>query len=88
METSLVLNATRTSHKIVTATGLLWKTTGRYIVHNIAQIIAKVPRGKDLYVNLRTYPSRGPICGYMARRQEDYSCSKRASPRWKRHQIE
>ncbi len=56
METSLVLDAARTSQKIVSATCLLWKTAGRYVIHNIADIIAKASPGKDLYINLRTYP--------------------------------
>ncbi len=56
METCLVLDAARTSQRIGTWTGLLWKTTGRYVVNNIARIIAKARPGKDLYLNLRTYP--------------------------------
>jgi hypothetical protein len=56
METCLVLDAARTSQRIGTSTGLLWKTTGRYVVNNIARIIAKARPGKDLYLNLRTYP--------------------------------
>jgi len=56
METCLVLDAAMTSKRPLTATGVIWKTTGRYVVHNIARIVAKARPGKDLYVNLRTYP--------------------------------
>lgn len=35
---------------------LLWKITGRYIIKNIAKIIARKPSNVDIYVNLRKYP--------------------------------
>jgi hypothetical protein len=37
---------------------VIWKVTGRYVVQNIARIIATAPRGFDLYVNCRNRPMR------------------------------
>jgi hypothetical protein len=56
METCLVVDAAKASQRLLTSTDYVWKTTGRYIVHNAARIVAKAQPGKDLYVNLRTYP--------------------------------
>lgn len=36
----------------------IWKVTGRYIIGNIARIIATAPPEFDLYVNCRNYPMR------------------------------
>lgn len=36
----------------------IWKVTGRYIVHNIEQIVRSAPRDADLYVNSRNRPRR------------------------------
>ena len=35
---------------------LVWKITGRYIIRNIAKIIARKPSNIDIYVNLRKFP--------------------------------
>lgn len=35
---------------------LVWKVTGRYIIKNIAKIIARKPSNIDIYVNLRKFP--------------------------------
>jgi hypothetical protein len=37
---------------------LVWKTTGRYRVHNLAQLIATQPLHADLYCHCRNFPSR------------------------------
>ncbi len=35
---------------------LVWKITGRYIIRNIAKIIARKPSNIDIYVNSRKFP--------------------------------
>jgi hypothetical protein len=35
---------------------LVWKITGRYLIRNLAQIIAYKPSNTDLYVNSRKFP--------------------------------
>jgi len=37
---------------------IIWKITGRYIVKNLAQIVALQPSNFDLYCNFRNYPKR------------------------------
>lgn len=36
---------------------IIWKVTGRYLVTNLPQILARRPKTFDLYCNLRNYPS-------------------------------
>jgi len=37
---------------------LIWKVTGRYIVKNLASIIATAPAGLDAYVDMKDHPRR------------------------------
>jgi hypothetical protein len=37
---------------------VIWKVTGRYIVKNLALIIATAPRGFDAYVDMKNHPRR------------------------------
>jgi hypothetical protein len=56
LETRLVIDAAQCSEEISRAHGHFWKTTGRYIVHNMAHLVAKAQPGRDLYFNLRRHP--------------------------------
>lgn len=37
---------------------IIWKVTGRYIVSNIAKLIARRPRNLEFYCNMRNFPKR------------------------------
>jgi hypothetical protein len=37
---------------------VVWKITGRYMVKNLASIIASAPRGFDAYVDMKDHPRR------------------------------
>jgi hypothetical protein len=36
----------------------IWKITGRYVIQNIDKLVLNCPRGVDLYINSRDYPSK------------------------------
>ncbi|MEM8772098.1 MAG: hypothetical protein AAGD92_10660 [Pseudomonadota bacterium] len=59
LEANLLLEGFRRSKTLAEAgDSALWKVTGRYIVKNLARIIATQPDNFDLYLNLRNLPYR------------------------------
>jgi hypothetical protein len=44
---------------------IIWKVTGRYIVHNLRQIIDTRPARSQLYCNYRDHPKRGWMDLYL-----------------------
>lgn len=67
-EFKLVDHAMTHSEKIRTAPQdavMIWKVTGRYIVHNLNAIIDTRPRKAYLYCNYRDHPKRGWMDLYL-----------------------
>lgn len=56
LETRLVIDAAHCSEQIASADGHFWKITGRYVVRNMARLVAKAQPSRDLYFNLRRHP--------------------------------
>ena len=56
---------------------IVWKVTGRYIVKNLLQIIAKQPAKFDIYCNFRNFPKHWTDTFLMAWTPEGYqACLK------------
>lgn len=58
LELNLLVEAMQRSAELRAAAATIWKVTGRYIVENIASIVATAPATFDLYLNLRNRPER------------------------------
>lgn len=59
LELNLLVEAMRRSARLREAgEAAIWKVTGRYVVENIASIVATAPAKFDLYLNLRNRPER------------------------------
>jgi hypothetical protein len=59
LEINLLRFTMMTSNTILSnPEAVIWKITGRYIVSNIASIVATTSRTADLHLNLRNYPHR------------------------------